>query len=83
MAETKEITFKTAGEAQEVLTILKDLVGQKGIATVADLYDLTGNKSDYKDNWQGWLSLNDAYISPTTASETHTLVLPQPVAIKY
>jgi hypothetical protein len=58
-----EIILDSRGEAEEVLSQLVDLIEEYGIASVADLYELVGLKSEHTDQRYGWTNLSAAEVS--------------------
>lgn len=59
----EEIILDSRGDAELVLDRLGDLIGEYGVATVADLYDLVGITENYTDNKFGWYGLGGAHVS--------------------
>lgn len=57
-----DIVYETRVEAKEVLDRMEELISKYGMATVADLYDLSGISCDYTDNKYGWINLRSADI---------------------
>lgn len=57
-----DIVLADRGEAEQVLSLLVDLVVDYGQATVADLYDLVGITSNFTDNKYGWVNLSRASV---------------------
>jgi len=53
-----KIAFTTQRDAQVVLARLRDFVSKYESATVADLNDLVGLASDYRDSNWGWKDLS-------------------------
>lgn len=60
-----EIILQSRGEAEEVLSLLVDLVIDYGQATVGDLYDLVEIESNFTDNKYGWTDLSSANVTRT------------------
>ena len=58
-----DIVFDTRGEAEEVLDVLIDLIGEYGMVNLTDLYDSVGLPSNYTDEKYGWCDLRNASIS--------------------
>lgn len=54
-----EIILKTRGEAEEVIDRLFDLIEKYGTASVADFYEMVGEKPAYTDDKYGWHSNMD------------------------
>lgn len=53
-----DILFNDRGEAEEVLLRMKESVQRYGSVSVADFYDLIGQRSAFTDNKYGWYDLN-------------------------
>ena len=76
----EEIIIETLDEAEEVLSFVSDIFEKYGVVYVADLYDLCGVPSNFKDNKIGWNdshSVSKMYISKTKYG--YQLKLPKPV----
>lgn len=74
-----DIVFQTRGDADAVLTGLRDIVTQYGLAKVADYYDLAGIDCSYTDNNYGWTDLRFADV--IRLSNGYSLRLPKPMPI--
>lgn len=75
-----KIFFETLDEAEEVLSFVSDIFEDYGVVYVADLYDLCGVPSTFKDNMIGWndsYSVSKMYILKTKYG--YQLKLPKPV----
>jgi hypothetical protein len=57
-----DIIIPTRQEAEEVIDRMFDLISKYDSATVADLYELTGLKSDHADYKWGWQNLQGATV---------------------
>lgn len=57
-----EIIFESRREAEDVLSNLIDLTMDYGMASVADLYSMTGLPVEYTDNEYGWDELSDSKV---------------------
>src|SRR5574344_1635828 len=80
--KAEEIIIGTLGEAEEVLSCVLDIFKDYGSVSVADLYDLCGVPSNYKDNKIGWkdsYSVSKMYILKTEYG--YQLKLPKPVEL--
>lgn len=54
-----DIIFETRGDAESVLDAMNDIIGQYGIVSVGDLYDLAGKSTDnYNLNKYGWTDIS-------------------------
>jgi hypothetical protein len=71
-----EIIIPTRVEAEEVIDRLFDLVQKFELATVADLYDLTGITGNFTDEKWGWTDLRGAGVSRVKGG--YLLDLPRP-----
>jgi len=74
-----EIVMESRAEANEVLDALFELISKFEVATVADLYELTGIPAEFTDNRWGWEDLRGADV--VHVRDGYLLELPQPVAI--
>lgn len=57
-----EVTVEDRVEADEVLSVMDELIEQYGIASVADFYELIGVEGKHTDNQYGWKNLGDAKV---------------------
>lgn len=60
--DTNDLILSTREEAELVLERLIDIVDKYQVASLADLYDLTGLPSSHVDNKWGWTYLNNTEI---------------------
>lgn len=60
--DTNDLVLASREEAGLVLERLIDIVDKYGVASLADLYDLTGLPSSHIDNKWGWTYLNNTEI---------------------
>lgn len=74
-----EIVFQTRGDADAVLTSLRDIIVQYGLAKVADYYDLAGTDCSYTDNNYGWTDLR--YADVIRVGNGYSIRLPKPMPI--
>ena len=74
-----EIVFQTRGDADAVLTNLRDIIAQYGLAKVADYYDLAGTDCSYTDNNYGWTDLR--YADVIRLNNGYSIRLPKPMPI--
>lgn len=73
-----DILFDTRGDAESVLDAMNEIIGQYGIVSVSDLYDLANVASDnYTMNRYGWTNISGA----TTVRVRDGYVLKLPRAI--
>lgn len=76
-----EICIENQVEALETLDILVNLTQTHGVATVADLYNLVGIKSEYTDDAYGWDNLDTARVVEVRGG--YLLDLPAPILLEY
>lgn len=57
-----DIILETRGEAEEVLSVMNELLDNYGIVSVADLNELVGVSGYYTDNRYGWTSIRNAEV---------------------
>ena len=57
-----DIILETRGEAEEVLSVMNELLDNYGIVSVADLNELVGITGYYTDNKYGWTSIRNAEV---------------------
>lgn len=76
-----DIILPNKGEAEEVLDRMDELMGEYGMVTVADLYDLVGVSCDFTANNYGWTSLREARAERLRTGE-YVLNLPKAFPIK-
>lgn len=75
-----DILLDSRGEAEELLFELNELIGEYGIVSVANFYDLVGiDSSTYTDNNYGWTDLRTAKIVRTR--DGYTIKLPRAVPL--
>jgi hypothetical protein len=72
-----DIIINTRQEAEEVLERLFDALDKYDSVSVADLYELTGLKSDHTDQKWGWLTLQGASVGRVRGGG-YLLDLPEP-----
>lgn len=54
--------FNTMYDGLEVLDSLKSIIKKYGVASVADLYDISGLTSKFTDNKYGWSDISSAKV---------------------
>ena len=74
-----EIILETRGEAEEVIDRLFDLISRYEIATVEDLYELTGISGNYTDRKWGWTDIRGAGVSRVRSGYLLDLPRPEPL----
>ena len=60
--DSDEILLESRGEAEEVLSEMIQQISDYGKVSVADFYDLLGEKSQYTDLKYGWTDLRSAKV---------------------
>jgi hypothetical protein len=75
-----EIILERRSDAEDVLDKLRDLIGDYGMATVNDFYDLIGLTGEFTDDKWGWRDLRNARIHPTRDGYTFGFPKTSPVA---
>lgn len=59
----EDIVFETRGDAESILSMMKELIERYKVVTVADLYDLADISTDnYMSNKRGWIDLRNAEV---------------------
>ena len=71
-----DIIYERRGDAEEVLDNLVELTVRYGIASVADLLELSGMETTYMDNQFGWDDLSEAAVR--RIRDGYILDLPRP-----
>lgn len=70
----KEVILEDRAEAEEVLTDMYGLLDRFQMVTVADVYGLVGEDSDFIDSKWGWTNLDGAKASRVRGG--YMLILP-------
>lgn len=73
--QDRTLIFATRGDAEGMLSRMKDIVEDYGHITLADVCDLVGIVPNYKDNQVGWTDLRKACIA--RFGEGYMLTLPR------
>lgn len=77
------VHVKTEREAEEVKRRLQERIEETGYATVANLYQLTGNYHTWTDSERGWTSLNSmSWTRTRNRKRPYLLILPRPKDIR-
>lgn len=76
----EDIIFETRGDAEEVRSLMDELLDQYQVVSVADLYDLAGMSSPYTANKYGWTNLRNAEV--VRVRDGYILKLPKALPIK-
>lgn len=74
-----DIVLESRGEAEEVIDRLFDLVSKYDVATVSDLYELTGITGNFTDEKWGWTDLKGANITRVRGGYLLNLPRPEPL----
>jgi len=73
--------FDDRGDAEEVLLRLKENLDTYKVASVADLYELSGAKFSFVDYKYGWRNLDNAYVSSTNDGK-YIIELPKVIPLE-
>lgn len=58
-----DIIFESRGDAEKVLMTMNEALERYGVVTVADYYDISGQKfGNYTDNNYGWKTISNARV---------------------
>lgn len=74
-----DIVLETRQEAEDVIDRLFDLVGNYGVATVSELYELVGIQATHTDEKWGWQELRGAGVSRVRGGYLLDLPDPEPL----
>ncbi len=74
-----EIVLQSRAEAEEVIDRMFDILSRFDSVTVADLYELTGIKSNHVDNKWGWTDLQGSSVSRIRNGYLLDLPAPDPL----
>jgi hypothetical protein len=74
-----DIIIQSRPEAEEVLDQLYAILNQFDSVPVADLYEMTGIRSDHTDYKWGWTDLRGAEVKPLRGGAGFLLALPKPI----
>jgi hypothetical protein len=74
-----DVILESRGEAEDVLDRLRDLISQYEVATVNDLYDLTGLTGEFTDDKWGWYDLRSASVRSIRGGYLLNLPRTQPI----
>lgn len=77
--EIESIVLETRTDAKLVLNTLSEIINERGTATVADLYELTGVTGRYTDNKWGWSDVLSARV--THVRKGFRLHMPEPTPV--
>lgn len=77
--EYDDIFCKTQRDAESLLDRLYETCQRYGSVSVADYYELAGEKGTWTDNKYGWYDLRDAYVAGTR--DGWTIRLPRATAL--
>lgn len=71
-----DVALATRTEAEAVIGALRNQISERKLATVGDLYVLTGITSTFRDDMRGWSDLSEASIREVDGR--YLLELPEP-----
>jgi len=80
--DSRDYTFYTRGEAEEVLETLRAECHEDGKVSVARFFQMTKNKIDWSDWDIGWRELDRGNSMCRPSKGGYVLILPKPVSIK-
>ena len=73
--------FEDRGDAETILLRMRENLSKYGVVTVADLYDLAGEKFSFTDYNYGWKNLETAYVGRTNDGN-YVIEFPKAVPLK-
>lgn len=76
-----DVIVSSRSEAEEVLRHLDDIIDMYGIARVADLYDLVGERHEYTDNDYGWTNISNAEAVRVRTEDGYGYAIKMPRAL--
>lgn len=76
-----DVIVSSRSEAEEVLRHLDDIIDMYGIARVADLYDLVGERHEYTDNDYGWTNISNAEAVRVRTDDGYGYAIKMPRAL--
>ena len=74
-----DLVFGTRGEAEMILDNMFEILDRYKVVTVADLYDLAGERGRYTDNKFGWTDISSASV--VRIRDGFVIKLPRALAI--
>lgn len=74
-----DIIYEHRGDAEAVLTQMRDAIERYGIVSVADMYDMANEPAPYTGFRYGWTSIRTAEV--VRGRDGYTIKLPKAVAI--
>lgn len=74
------IDFDTRDEAEKVLSSMADILDAGQEVSVADFYELSGEKSSWTDNGYGWYDISGVRVSRNARGRWY-IDLPRPVGL--
>lgn len=77
-----EIVIQHRGDAEEVIDSMYEMLSRYGSVSVADLYGLTGIRSEHTDHTWGWTDLRGAKPVPLRNGNGYVLSLPRPTSLR-
>jgi hypothetical protein len=73
------VIIESRGDAEEVLSVLVDMIDKYDVATVADFYDAVGMTTEYSDHNYGWDNLSRSTVQ--RVRDGWILIMPEPGAL--
>ena len=74
-----DLVYDSRDEAYDVLDGMQDIIATYGVATVADMCDLSGVTCQYPDNRYGWMNIKSAQV--VHRGDGYTIKMPKAVPI--
>lgn len=77
--------FDMDEKAQKCLTLMKDMLKDYGVVTVADFLNVVEPQREngsYMEDQYGWINLDNAFVFYDASNHWYTLRLPKPIPIK-
>ena len=75
----EDLVFESRGEAELILDNMYEIIDRYKVVTVADLYDLAGERARHTDNKFGWTDLGSAQV--VRIRNGYVIKLPRAMAI--
>jgi hypothetical protein len=75
-----EVIIDSRGEAEAVLSRMGEVIDRYGVVSVADFYEMVGEKGEYTDNKYGWNSIRNAEVVRVSGGG-YMIRLPRAMAI--
>jgi hypothetical protein len=75
----REILWETRVQAEEALDVMEAAIDQFDMVSVADLYDLAGQKAEFTDQDFGWTDLRDSVVRKVRGGYIIDMPRPHPL----